>query len=122
MGIMWHGRYASWLEDGREILGIRYGISYLDFYQHGVMVPIKKFSLDYVRPLLHDQTYEIHTFLLWSDSARMDFRYSITDSTGTIMTLGKTTQLFITKKGKLLFDHPAFYRDFMERWKHGELF
>lgn len=121
MGIMWHGRYASWLEDGRESLGSRYGISYLDFYHHGFVTPIKKFSLDYIHPLLHDQTYEIHTFLLWNDSARMDFQYSITDSAGTVMTQGKTTQLFMTLDGKLLLDFPKFYRDFLERWKRGEL-
>ncbi|MCH5277104.1 MAG: acyl-CoA thioesterase [Desulfovibrionaceae bacterium] len=121
MGIMWHGRYASWLEDGRETLGNRYGISYRDFYQHGFVTPIKKFSLDYVHPLIHDQTYEIHTFLLWSDSARMDFQYSIMDKEGTIMTQGKTTQLFMTTNGKLLLDFPTFYQDFMARWKNGDL-
>lgn len=120
MGIMWHGRYASWLEDGREALGSRYGISYLDFYQHGIMTPIKKFSLDYVHPLVHNQDYEIHTCLLWSDSARMDFQYSITDSEGTVMTHGETTQLFMTKDGRLLLDFPAFYQDFLDRWKRGE--
>ncbi|WP_418765227.1 acyl-CoA thioesterase [Mailhella sp.] len=121
MGIVWHGRYASWLEDGREALGVRYGISYLTFYEHGCMAPVKKFSLDYIRPLLHDHTYTIHTSLLWSAAARMDFRYVITDAGGEVMTRGETTQLFMTLKGELLLEHPSFYRHFLERWKRGEL-
>lgn len=122
MGIVWHGRYASWLEDGREELGRRYGISYLAFYEHGCVTPVKTFSLDYLRPLRHDQTYRIHTSLLWSEAAHLDFRYTITDAGGEVMTQGETTQLFMTLEGKLLLEPPAFYRSFLLKWKHGDFF
>ena len=57
---MWHGRYASWLEDGREVMGRAYGISYLDFRDSGVVVPLKLFHLDFHHPLLYGQAYTIH--------------------------------------------------------------
>lgn len=120
MGIMWHGRYASWFEDGREAFGRRYGVSYLDFYRHDFMAPVKQFSVDYRRPLMHSTTYFIHTRMLWSEAARMDFQYLIKDEKGAIMTKASTVQLFTDMKGALQLDHPAFYKAFLLKWKNGE--
>lgn len=121
MGIMWHGRYASWFEDGREAFGRRYGVSYLDFYNHQFMAPVKHFSVDYRRPLTHSVTYRIHTRMLWSEAARMDFQYLIKDEKGTVMTKASTVQLFTDMNGMLQLDHPEFYKEFLMKWKNGEL-
>ena len=32
LGIVWHGHYIRYFEDGREDFGKSYGIGYLDFY------------------------------------------------------------------------------------------
>ena len=34
LGIVWHGHYIRYFEDGRESFGKRYGIAYLDFYHN----------------------------------------------------------------------------------------
>lgn len=34
LGIVWHGRYPSFVEDARDYLGEKYGISYVDFFDH----------------------------------------------------------------------------------------
>lgn len=120
MGVMWHGRYASWFEDGREAFGRRYGVSYLDFYNNRCMAPIKQFNVDYCRPLRHDTTYRIHTRLLWSEAARMNFHYVIKDAQGTVMTKASTVQLFTDLDGVLQLDHPGFYKLFLTAWKNGE--
>lgn len=121
MGVMWHGRYASWFEDGREAFGRRYGISYRDLYANGCLAPIKRFNVDYCRPLRHDAVYRIHTRLLWSEAARMNFQYAIRDAKGTVMTRASTVQLFTDPGGVLLLDHPDFYKRFLAAWKNGEL-
>ena len=41
LGIVWHGRYASYFEDARVAFGEKYGIGYMDFYANGVVAPIK---------------------------------------------------------------------------------
>ena len=33
LGIVWHGHYIRYFEDGREAFGNQYGIGYLDFYK-----------------------------------------------------------------------------------------
>jgi acyl-CoA thioester hydrolase len=117
MGYMWHGRYASWLEDGREEFGKLYKLSYLDFFQHEVALPIKLFHLDFHHPLLYAQTYAIHVSLLWNEAAALDFEYVLKDGEGVVVTTGYTTQLMLTLKGGLLLEQPAFYREFCARWR-----
>ncbi|MDO5536956.1 MAG: acyl-CoA thioesterase [Desulfovibrionaceae bacterium] len=121
MGIVWHGCYASWLEDGREAIGRRYGIAYTDFHAQGFMTPLKHLSIDFVRPLRYEQVYTITAKLLWSEGARMDFAYVISDADGQVMTRAESAQLFMTLDGELLLEQPAWYRAFMERWKQGEV-
>lgn len=117
LGYMWHGRYASWLEDGREEIGKLHQVSYLDFSRHGVAVPVKLFHLDFRQPLLYAQTYAIHVSLLWNEAAVLDFEYVLTDSAGTVTTTGYTTQLMISLTGELLLEQPAFYKEFCARWR-----
>jgi acyl-CoA thioester hydrolase len=118
MGYMWHGRYASWLEDGREAFGKLHAVSYLDFIEHGVAVPIKLFHLDFHHPLHYAQTYSIHISLLWNEAAVLDFDYVLRDSKGIVTTTGYTTQLMISRDGgKLLLEQPAFYKEICARWR-----
>ena len=117
MNYMWHGRYASWLEDGREEFGRRYKLSYLDFMRHGVAVPLKLFHLDFRHPLRYAQTYSIHISLLWNEGAVLDFEYALKDGNGAVATTGYTAQLMISLDGNLLLEQPAFYKAFCARWR-----
>lgn len=117
LNIMWHGRYASWLEDGREALGKAHGVHYLDFYAVGIAIPLKEFHLDFCQPLHYGQSYEIQTSLLWDDAALLDIEYRILDGDGRIMTKAYTTQLMVTLKGELLLEQPLFFREMRQNWQ-----
>lgn len=121
MGVVWHGRYASWLEDGREALNAAYGISYLRFVDAGVLVPLRIFHMDYLHPLMYPHTYTIRTALLWSDAARIDYAYTLFDENGTIIAEANTTQLMTSLKGELLLESPEFFLSFREQWRNGAL-
>ena len=117
LSYMWHGRYASWLEDGREALGKLRQMSYLDFFEHGVAVPVRLFYLDFHHPLRYAQTYSIHVSLLWNEAAVLDFEYTLKDSNGIVTTTGYTTQLMLTLDGNLLLEQPAFYKEICAQWR-----
>lgn len=119
--IMWHGRYASWLEDGREAMGRRYGIGYLDFLEHGVFVPLKLFHLDFRLPMRYGQTYAVRTELLWNEAAVLEYTYCIEDADGRVTTTASTTQLMLGSDGGLLVEAPEFYKNFCARWRQGEI-
>ena len=121
LGIIWHGRYTSWLEDGREALNAMYDISYLRFEQNGVLLPVRIMHFDYLHPLRYRETCTIRTRLLWSEAARLDFDYQILNGEGRVMTTAQTTQLMVTREGHLCLEVPPFYAAFRQRWRNGAL-
>jgi acyl-CoA thioester hydrolase len=51
LGIVWHGHYLRYFEDGREAFGKVHGISYLDCLRNDVAVPVVSVQCDYANPL-----------------------------------------------------------------------
>ena len=46
MHIVWHGRYVSYFEDGRESFGLEFpGLGYMDIYENGFTAPIVELTL-----------------------------------------------------------------------------
>jgi len=120
MGIVWHGRYPGYFEDGRVALGHKYGISYSDFIRYRNPVPIRQLNIEYIEPLFFEDDIEIEAILHWSEAARMNFEYSIRKNNNIICT-GYTVQLMLDQNAELLLSPPPFYLDFMERWSKGLL-
>lgn len=121
LGIVWHGRYPSYFEDGRVHLGHQYGIGYLNMKAHEVAAPIKQMHMDYVKPLRFGDTAHIETLLHYNEAARLNYEFIIRDNAGDITTTGYTVQLFIGTNGELMMFPPDFYAEFLNRWKAGEL-
>ena len=121
MRIVWHGRYASFFEDGRVAFGNKYGISYSDFIRAQVPVPIRQLTIDFVRPLQFEEHFEIETILHWSDAARINFEYAIRNSQKQLVCTGSTVQMMLNNQLEVLLTPPPFFADFLQRWKRGEL-
>lgn len=121
MGIMWHGHYASFIEDARVALGDSLGIGYQDFYDHGVAIPVRQLHIDYLAPLHYAQTYEIKARLFFSEAARLNYDFTILDGSGRVMTRAYSVQLLIDKEQRLLLEWPKFTQSFFRAWKEGTL-
>ena len=121
LGIVWHGRYASYFEDARIALGQKFGIGYMVFYTRGVVVPIKKMHFDYHRPLKFQETITIEGILHWSEAARMNFEFIIRNSNGELATTGFTVQMMLDSNENICVIPPSFYVEFCNKWKSGEL-
>lgn len=120
LGIVWHGNYASYFEDGRVALGEKYGIGYLDYYRNNIVAPIKKMHVDYQRPLKLMEEFTIEAILHWSDALRIDHEFIIRDSSGAVTTTGYTIQMLLDRDNNLLLVPPPFMKTFREKWKIGE--
>lgn len=121
LGIVWHGRYPSFFEDGRVALGEKYGIGYLDCYEAGVMTPIKKMHLDYRLPLRFGESFSVEAIMHWSEAARINFEFIIRNQGGNITTTGYTVQMMLDREENILLIPPPFYREFLDRWRTGAL-
>ncbi len=121
LGIVWHGRYASYFEDAREALGRAYGLTYLDFHRHGLTAPIKRFEVDYARPLTYPQTVRIDCRLHYAEAARLNYEFRISTAAGEPATTGATVHLLLDAARELVVVQPPFLADFCRRWREGRL-
>jgi len=120
IGIVWHGRYPGYFEEGRVALGNRYGVGYSDFIRNKFPAPIKQLGVDYLEPLFFEDEIEIEAILHWSEAARINYEYIIRRDEAVVCT-GYTVQLMLDESFELLLSPPPFYVDFMEKWKKGLL-
>jgi acyl-CoA thioester hydrolase len=120
LGIVWHGRYASYFEDARSAAGEKYGVGYLDMVRNGVIAPIRILHSDYHRPLRYHDNFTVEGVLHWTEAARIDIEYIIRDKEGLPATTGYTVQIMLDMDGNLLLIPPPFYREFCEKWRAGQ--
>ncbi len=114
MGVVWHGNYVKYFEDGREAFGNKYGISYLDFAREGVVIPLVKINCDYKKPLKYGDIATIETRFVNSDAAKLLYDYTIyRNNTREVVATGSSVQVFLNPDMELLLDFPPFFLE----WK-----
>lgn len=115
LGIVWHGNYIQYFEDGREAFGREHGISYLDQKEHGYATPIVKSSTDHKLPLRYGDIATVKTIYVDSPAAKMVFRYEVYNQDNQLVCTGETVQVFVDNigNGELSLTIP----DFFVEWK-----
>jgi len=114
MGIVWHGHYIKYLEEGREALGNRFGLTYLSVYDNGYTIPLVKTICDFKKPLRYGDQAIVHTRFINCNAAKLIYKYDIYRESGMeLAATGETIQVFLNLKGELSLVNPPFY----EKWK-----
>lgn len=115
LGIVWHGHYLRYFEDGREAFGRAHGISYLDCYKHGLAVPVVSVHCDYTRPLRYGDTVVVEATFVNTAAAKLNFNYRIIESrSGKPVATGNSVQVFVDAKS---FELQLTLPEFFETWK-----
>lgn len=120
LGMVWHGRYPSFLEDGRIAFGDRFGLGYMEFKNSRIAAPVVQMHLDYLASLRFDEMITISATLHWTESMRLNFSYSIRCGKR-LAAQGYTVQLFTDMDGNMLFVAPKFVETFRRQWQAGAL-
>jgi len=111
LGIVWHGNYVQYFEDGRVAFGKEHDLRYLDFYKHGYVVPIVSLQCDYKQILRYGDRVIIETTYIPCEPAKINFTYRLLNAvTGGLVVSGSTTQVFLSKDGfALQLSNPDFF-------------
>ncbi|WP_025761948.1 acyl-CoA thioesterase [Dyadobacter tibetensis] len=117
MGVVWHGNYLKFFEDGREAFGKQYGLEYLTIFDHGFFTPIVKSEIDHKAPVYYGQKIKVITRYHPSRSAKVLFSYEVINmSTGQLAAAGQTMQVFLRRESRELeLITPEFYRAWKEK-------
>jgi len=114
IGIVWHGHFVKYLEDGRESFGRRYGLGYCDVFEQGLLTPIVKLDINYKLQVKYGESLLIETTYVKCDAAKIIFDYTIyRKSDHAVVLTASSTQVFVNEQGELELTHPAFYLE----WK-----
>jgi acyl-CoA thioester hydrolase len=119
LGIVWHGHYLRYFEDGREAFGKQYGISYLDFYHNGLAVPVVSVHCDYKRPLRYGDSVIVETVYEPSPAAKLKFSYKMYPSgSPDLVASGYSLQVFVDVKSfELQLTIPPFFEAWKNKWE-----
>ena len=94
MGIIWHGNYVKYLEEGRESFGKKYGISYLDIYANDVMAPVVNMNIDFKKQVFYGDKLVIETEFIDHEAAKIIFHYKIyRQSDNELVATAESTQI-----------------------------
>ncbi|GER58329.1 acyl-CoA thioesterase [Patiriisocius marinus] len=113
LGIVWHGNYIQYFEDGREAFGREHGIGYLDQKDHNFSTPIVTSSTSHKLPLRYGDVAKVETTYIDCEAAKIIFRYKIYNPEGKLACTGETVQVFVELGGELSLTIP----DFIVEWK-----
>jgi acyl-CoA thioester hydrolase len=100
MGIVHHANYLAYFEMGRVDWLRKRGVTYADWAQRGMHLPVVEVALRYKVPAKFDDVLELETRLgeLRSHSLRYHYRLS---RSGVLLTEGETRLACINESGKL---------------------
>jgi len=118
LGIVWHGHYIKFFEDGREAFGKEFGLRYLDVYEAGFATPIVNINLDFKKTVRYGDSVIIETTFINSPASKLIFHYKIfRASDNELVATGESTQVFVTLDYQLYITVP----DFLKAWKKKHL-
>jgi acyl-CoA thioester hydrolase len=121
LGIVWHGRYPSYMEDGRMAFGEKFGFGYMDMFREKFLAPVVQMHIEYHSPLVMEENFTIIASLHWSEAARLNFQYQIVADAGRIAATGYTVQLLLSPERELLLTRPPFVEEICARWRENRL-
>ena len=103
MGYCYYGVYAQYLEIGRTDLMRKFGLSYRETEDKGIMLPVLSLNIKYIKPAFYDDELTIKTFLTKLPNVRIEFLYEIYNQFNELLSTAETTLVFIdanTRKPK----------------------
>ena len=116
LGIVWHGNYIKYFEDGREAFGREFAMTYLDVKSHGFATPIVKMSSEHQLPLRYGELATVEVTYVNSRAAKLMFSYRLKNEAGETVCTGETTQVFTAfKTGVMSLNLPAFFKSWKEK-------
>lgn len=117
LGIVWHGHYIKYFEDGREAFGREFGLTYLDVKKYGFATPIVKTTLEHQLPLRYGEVATVEVAFINSRAAKLMFSYTIKNEESQTVCTGETTQVFTNfETGDMALNIPNFYSSWKEKY------
>ena len=99
MGYVYYGNYATYYEIARTEVLRQLGISYKSLEeQEGVMLPVLENYSKYLKPARYDDNLRIEVSIPKKPAVRITFSYEVYNESDTLINIGNTTLVFVSKE------------------------
>jgi acyl-CoA thioester hydrolase len=117
LGIVWHGHYIRYFEDGREAFGNMHDLGYLEVYKLGFVIPVVSVQCDFKKSLKYGDRVIVETKYIPTEAAKMKFTYRLFNAvTGELVATGSSVQVFLDKENSVLqLANPPFFEDWKKK-------
>ena len=97
MSYVYYCNYAAYFEVARVESMRDLGVSYKSLEDSGILMPVSKYSIDFIRPCLYDEEITIQTEIHEIPAARIRFQYSTFKENGELANRASTELYFFNK-------------------------
>ena len=99
MGLVHHGSYINYFEEARITWISNLGFSYSEMEKSGIILPVSKLNVSYLRPAYFDDELVVNVELAEPPTSRLIFNYTIKNKEEVVVT-GTTVLAFLNKETK----------------------
>lgn len=95
MGVVYYGNYAQYFEIARTEAIRSLGVSYKELENQGIMLPVLRLEIKYLKPAFYDELLSIKTVISEVPSTRITFEHEIYNEAEELTTLGSVQLVFV---------------------------
>ena len=96
-GVMWHGTYFNWLEEGRINALSKAGLNYFDVTKRGFELPLINASIKYILPLCLGDDIKIQSLFYIGKSPKIKINSKFINESKKIMTIAEVSLVLVDK-------------------------
>ena len=109
-GVMWHGAYVAWLEEGRVEALARVGLDYAELSSRGLEMPVVSLGIDYLQPLRHGDQVTLLSEVLPFKGVKLPWSCRFMDPDDRLVAVARVELVLVGSSGdqvsKLLRRYP----------------
>ena len=95
MGYVYYGNYAQYFEVGRVEWLRSLGITYKSLEESGIMLPVIRMNINYIKPAKYDDLLTIRTILTRIPGVKIDFQFEVLNEKNELLTTAEVVLVFI---------------------------
>jgi acyl-CoA thioester hydrolase len=112
MGYAYYGYYAMYYEQARtEALEKMIGIRYKQLEEEGIMLPVRKLEIEYLKPAYYDDEITCRVIIKEVPKVKFNVHYETYNSTGELLNKGLVILVFVEKATGKVCACPDLYRE-----------
>ena len=119
-GVVWHGTYLNWLEESRIDSISKAGIEYTELLKRGFEMPVYKFEIKYLLPILIGEEIIIKSSFFIDKGPRIKVNSTFINLKNQIYTEASVDIVLIDKETfKVVRKRPDFLENYFNKLRKG---